>query len=376
MFHMADVAAWMMGNLLGSTHVIVPAFEPGAVARAMAEHDVTDALLVPTMLRLLADSPAAREVDLSGVKGVMYGASPMSEAVERSTKLLPNASFAQAHGMTELAPVATLLRPDDHHDATRRRSAGRSTIGNEVRIVDLDDRELPRGEVGEIVVRGDQVMLGYWNKPEETAFALRGGFMQTGDAGYMDEDGFVFVVDRIKDMIVTGGENVYSVEVENALARHPAVASCAVIGIPSETYGEQVHAVVVLQPGAEVDERRQGAQAPAPAGPTGPTAAPRSTSPLPSSSPLVGRLSSGPRAQQRDAVAGEVVQNRLAARASKQQRQQWPLYLRAGAMCPVGVGGYQRDAVDAAFGADDGVRALVEVEYLAHGVGGIGVRDS
>ncbi len=255
MFHMADVAAWMIGNLLGSTHVIVPAFEPGAVVRAMVEHEVTDALLVPTMLQLLADHPSASDADLTGVKRIMYGASPMSEAVlERSTKLLPNASFSQAYGMTELAPVATLLRPADHHDPVRRRSAGRSTVGNEVRIVDPDDHELPRGEVGEIVVRGDQVMLGYWGKPEETATALRGGFMHTGDAGYMDEDGFVFVVDRIKDMIVTGGENVYSVEVEKALARHPAVASCAVIGIPSETYGEQVHAVVVLQPGAQVDQ--------------------------------------------------------------------------------------------------------------------------
>jgi acyl-CoA synthetase (AMP-forming)/AMP-acid ligase II len=254
MFHMADVAAWMIGNLLGSTHVVVPAFEPNAVVRALIEHEVTDALLVPTMLQLLADHPAAQAADLSSVKGVMYGASPMSEAVlDRSTKLLPNASFAQAYGMTELAPVATLLRPVEHQDPVRRRSAGRATVGNEVRIVDPDDRELPRGEVGEIVVRGDQVMLGYWNKPEETAFALRGGFMHTGDAGYMDEDGYVFVVDRIKDMIVTGGENVYSVEVEKALAHHPAVASCAVIGIPSETYGEQVHAVVVLQPNARVD---------------------------------------------------------------------------------------------------------------------------
>jgi acyl-CoA synthetase (AMP-forming)/AMP-acid ligase II len=253
MFHLADIAAWNMGQLLDSAHVIVPAFEPGAVFRAITEHGVTDALLVPTMIQMLADHPDAADHDLGGLRHVMYGASPISEAVlDRASKVFPGAEFAQCYGMTELSPVATLLLPEDHEDPVLRRSAGRAVVDLEVRIVGPDDVELPRGEVGEVVARGDSVMQGYWNRPEETAAALRGGWMHTGDGAYMDEDGYVFIVDRVKDMIVTGGENVYSVEVEKAIALHPAVASCAVIGVPDDAYGERVHAVVVLLPGTEL----------------------------------------------------------------------------------------------------------------------------
>ena len=171
--------------------------------------------------------------------------------LERTKKALPNVRLMQAYGMTELSPVTTLLRLADHEGA-RIRSAGRAAPHSEVRILDADDNEVPRGTVGEICSYGGHVMLGYWNKPEETAAAIRNGWMHSGDGGYMDDDGFVFVVDRIKDMIVTGGENVYSAEVEQAVARHPAVASCAVIGIPDPEWGEAVHAVVVLAPGATV----------------------------------------------------------------------------------------------------------------------------
>jgi acyl-CoA synthetase (AMP-forming)/AMP-acid ligase II len=151
--------------------------------------------------------------------------------------------------MTELAPVATLLTPADHDDPTLRRSAGRAAPHTEVRIVDPDGQEVPRGDVGEVIVRGDNVMLGYWNRPEDTAEAVRDGWMHTGDGGRLDEHGYLFIVDRIKDMIITGGENVYSAEVENALASHPAVAVVAVIGVPDPAWGERVHAVVVLLPG-------------------------------------------------------------------------------------------------------------------------------
>jgi acyl-CoA synthetase (AMP-forming)/AMP-acid ligase II len=253
MFHLADIAAWNMGQLLGTTHVIVPSFEPVAVCRAITTHGVTDALLVPTMIQMVADHPGTPDHDLGGLRHVMYGASPISEAVlDRASKVFYGAEFTQAYGMTELSPIATLLVPEDHQDPVLRRSAGRAVVDLEVRIVDPDDVELPRGEVGEVVARGDSVMQGYWNRPEETAAALRGGWMHTGDGGYMDPDGYVFIVDRIKDMIVTGGENVYSVEVEKAIALHPAVASCAVIGVPDDAYGERVHAVVVLQPGASL----------------------------------------------------------------------------------------------------------------------------
>ncbi|GAA1656207.1 long-chain fatty acid--CoA ligase [Fodinicola feengrottensis] len=249
MFHMADVASWTAGMQLGCTHVMVPSFTPLGVLAAISEHRITATLLVPTMIQLMVDHPEATSHDLSSMQNVLYGASPISDAVlERARKVFSSASFTQAYGMTELSPVTTLLLPDEHDDPVLRRCAGRAVPHAEVRIVDPDDQEVPRGKVGQIVARGDHVMLGYWNRPEETADALRGGWMHTGDGGYMDENGYVFVVDRIKDMIVTGGENVYSAEVENALARHPAVASCAVIGVPDEQWGERVHAVVVLQP--------------------------------------------------------------------------------------------------------------------------------
>lgn len=259
MFHLADIGAWNARNLVGGTHVFVPAFDPVAVVEATSRYGVTDTLLVPTMIQMLVDSPAAQKGDLSSLQHLIYGASPISETLlERVEKVMPTAGLVQAYGMTELSPVATVCDADSHRNPTLRRSAGRAAPHSEVRIVDDNDAEVPRGTVGEVVVRGGHVMLGYWNQPEETARALRGGWMHTGDGAYMDECGYVFIVDRMKDMIVSGGENVYSAEVENALAKHPAVAACAVIGVPDEDWGERVHAVVVRAAGTEatVDELR------------------------------------------------------------------------------------------------------------------------
>lgn len=254
MFHLADLAAWIARNQVGGSHVIVPMFTPDGVLAAIEQHRPTDALLVPTMIQMLVDAPGIKEVDVSSMQKVLYGASPISEALlERVARVLPDVALTQAYGMTELAPVATMLPPAAHRDPVLRRSAGRAAPHAEVRIVDADDNEVPRGTVGEIVVRGGHVMLGYWNRPEETAAALVDGWMHTGDGGRMDEQGYVYVVDRIKDMIVSGGENVYSAEVENAVAQHASVAACAVIGVPDEEWGERVHAVVVLRPGAALD---------------------------------------------------------------------------------------------------------------------------
>ncbi len=192
MFHLADLAFWGVTVLLGGSHVILPAFDPVAVATTIEDYQVTDVLLVPTMIQMMVDHADVASHDLTSLRSVAYGASPIPQAaLERAMKAFPSASFTQAYGMTEVAPVATLLSP--------------------------------AGTVGEIVVRGGHVMQGYWNKPEETAAALRGGWMHTGDGGYLDEQGYLYVVDRLKDMIVSGGENVYSGEVENAVARHPAV---------------------------------------------------------------------------------------------------------------------------------------------------------
>ncbi|TWS98451.1 long-chain fatty acid--CoA ligase [Reyranella sp. CPCC 100927] len=259
MFHLANGAAMYSLLLSGGSNVIIQGFTPEGVMAAMQRDRVTDVLLVPTMIQMLIDHPALPNYDLSSLKTIAYGASPISEAMlDRAMQALPHVHFIQAYGMTELAPIATLLHWNEHigegRAKGRHRGAGRATLGCEVRIVDADDKPVPRGTVGEIVVRGDNVMMGYWERPEETARAVIDGWMHTGDGGYMDDDGFIYVVDRVKDMIITGGENVYSVEVENAIAQHPAVAQCAVIGIPSDRWGEQVHAVVVTKSGATVTE--------------------------------------------------------------------------------------------------------------------------
>lgn len=257
MFHLADMgmanAHWIEGN----THVLLPAFHPEAVLDAIARERVSHVLLVPTMIQMLVDHPAIGQPrDLSSLRSIIYGASPIAEAVlARAMAALPGVGFVQAYGMTELAPLATRNPAYFHTVEGRRhgklRSAGRAGFCTEVRIVDGGGRELPRGTVGEVAVRGPNVMQGYWKKPEQTAQAIRDGWMHTGDGAWMDEDGFIFVVDRLKDMIISGGENVYSGEVENALAQHPAVQACAVIGIPSAQWGEAVHAVVVLKPGLD-----------------------------------------------------------------------------------------------------------------------------
>ena len=256
MFHLADMGLAMAHWFEGNTHVIIPSFSPDAVLDAIARFRVSHALLVPTMIQMLVDHPSMQGPrDLSSMKSIVYGASPIAEAVlDRAMRALPAVGFAQAYGMTELSPLATVNPAYNHSLEGRKlgklRSAGRAGYCVELRIVDSEGKEVPRGTVGEVTVRGPNVMLGYWKQPEQTAKALRKGWMHTGDAAWMDEDGYIFIADRLKDMIISGGENIYSAEVENALAQHPAVAACAVIGIPSEQWGEAVHAVVIPKSGA------------------------------------------------------------------------------------------------------------------------------
>ncbi|MDQ2637122.1 MAG: long-chain-fatty-acid--CoA ligase, partial [Actinomycetota bacterium] len=255
MFHLGALSAWNVGLLSHCVHVIVPMFSADAVVEAIQTHRVNDVRLVPTMMHMLLDSLDRSTAEVDSVSHISYGASPISQPLlRRARKRFPSAKFVQAYGMTELSPVACMLSPDEHDDPTLSRSCGRPAAHVEVRIVDQDDNEVPRGVIGEIIVRGENVMLGYLNRTEDTAEALRGGWMHTGDAGRMDERGYVFVVDRIKDMIITGGENVYSAEVESVLAQHEAVAQCAVIGVPDDKWGERVHAVVVTHAGVTVSE--------------------------------------------------------------------------------------------------------------------------
>ena len=259
MFHVAacGVTILMMAKL--TPIVVVPYFDEVMVMAAITNHRANDMFLVPIMIKRLIEHPRFAEFDLSSIKLLSYGASPMEAALlQQAMDAFPSAQFTQAYGMTELSPTIAVLPPKDHlpgpNQATMLRAAGKTAPIAEVRIVDGDDNELPTGQVGEIAARGPMVMRGYWNKPKETADALRGGWMHTGDMGYMDENGYLYVVDRLKDMIVSGGENVYSAEVENALAQMPQVFMSAVIGVPDAQWGERVHAVVHLREGASVTE--------------------------------------------------------------------------------------------------------------------------
>lgn len=257
MFHIADLIWFSAVSFMAGTHVIIPMFTPDGTLAAIEKHKPSQVLLVPVMLQLVMQSEKLAQTDVSSLRQIAYGASPITQAVlVNAFKKFPNSSFIQAFGQTELSPIASVLSADYHvlegPKAGKLRSAGRATRVCEIKVVDADMQELPRGDVGQIAVKGPTTMLGYWNKPEVTAETIRDGWLLTGDAGYMDEDGFIFLMDRVKDMIVTGGENVYSAEVENALGQHPAVATSAVIGIPSEQWGESVHALVILHPGAEI----------------------------------------------------------------------------------------------------------------------------
>ncbi|PQP20049.1 fatty-acid--CoA ligase [Rhodococcus opacus] len=255
MFHLADLFAWNLVMVGGGTHYAIPSFEPERVLQLIEEHRIQGTTLVPTMIQMLTDHEDAAHRVLSSLEVVLYGAAPISMALlRRALAAFPAARFTQAYGMTEAAAAVTLLMPEDHNVEGRRTSAGRPMLHTDIRIVDETGTEADRGVIGEITLRSDSVMLGYWNRPDETHAVLRDGWYFSGDAGYMDDNGYVFAVDRLKDLIITGGENVYSVEVENAISSHPAVHSCAVIGIPDEKWGETVHAVVIRKPATQVTE--------------------------------------------------------------------------------------------------------------------------
>lgn len=254
MFHIADFGLAMPHWIAGNTHSILPGFEPQAVLQAIDRDRITNTVLVPTMIQMLADHPAIRQgYDLSSLKTVAYGASPMSETLlDRAMEAFPDTDFVQLYGMTEMGPLTVNpanYRPGIGQERAKLQSAGTASNSVELRIVDSEGREIPCGTVGEVLARGGSLMQGYWNKPAQTAEAIRDGWYHTGDGAYLDEDGYLYIVDRIKDMIVSGGENIYSAEVENAISKHPAVAACAVIAVPGTQWGETVHASVVLAAG-------------------------------------------------------------------------------------------------------------------------------
>lgn len=261
MFHIADWCMCVGAAIVAGSNYFLPAFDPAEVLGHIERQRIQKLLMVPTMINMVVHHPDLPERNLESLETVMYGASPMPESViQRALEVLPHTRFCQAYGQTEAAPILTMLRPEYHTldpdspYSGKIKSAGQAVPGVELAVLGQDDQPVATGEVGEVCARGPNVMLGYRNLEDQSQATLRGGWLHTGDGGRLDEDGFLYIVDRVKDMIISGGENVYSAEVENVLFQHPAVAQCAVIGVPDEKWGERVHAIVVLKDGAAASE--------------------------------------------------------------------------------------------------------------------------
>jgi len=254
MFHAADLWSVYMLAMQGSANFYLPTFDPEAFLKQVETHRITETIIVPTMINMMLHHPPFEDFDLSKLRTIMYGASPMpAPLIELAMRKLPHVQFIQGYGMTETSPMLTTLRHEDHRGA-RLAAAGKPVLGVEVRVVDFEDRDVPTGECGEVIARGANIMKGYWNRPEISKEALRGGWMHTGDLGRLDDDGFLYILDRKKDMIKPGAENVYSPEVESMILGHPAVLEAAVIGVPDAKWGEAIRAVVVCRDGCSLHE--------------------------------------------------------------------------------------------------------------------------
>jgi long-chain acyl-CoA synthetase len=259
LYHMGAVFMGTTYAALGCTQVILERFDAAEVLETIERERVTTCLLVPTMLNMVLNEPSIHERDLSSLRLIFYGGSTITKPVLRRAIETIGCGFTQGYGLTETIE-ATFLTADDHRldddplHERRLASAGREAVNAEVRVVDEEGRDLPPGEVGEVLIRSPSVIREYWRAPEATSGALRDGWFHTGDLGYRDDDAYLFIVDRKKDMIISGGVNVYPKEVEEVLFAHPSVLEAAVIGLPDDTWGEAVTAVVVVRPGCELTE--------------------------------------------------------------------------------------------------------------------------
>ena len=259
LFHIGGSGWATAGQYNGCKSIILrETTDIGGMVKMIGQHRITHAFMVPALLAFTLMVPDIDKADFSSLKLIAYGASPISEQVLAASLKTFKCNFVQVYGLTETTGVVTMLMHEDHDvDGPKKhllRSCGKPSMGVELKIVDESGKELPAGEVGEIIIRSRQVMKGYWNMPQETAKSIRNGWFYTGDAGYKDKEGYVYIHDRVKDMIVSGGENVYPAEVENALMKHPAIQDVAVIGIPDDRWGEVPLAIVVRKPGVEVTE--------------------------------------------------------------------------------------------------------------------------
>jgi long-chain acyl-CoA synthetase len=256
MFHTGGILATLATVWAGGTHVVMPRFDPDLAVDLIEREAVTHTLLVPTMLAAAAGAQLARPRDVSSLRYLSHGASPISaETLRRTRQAFPNAELLHVYGTTETTPITTLLPHEERIlDTPLVHSCGQPAMGVDMRVVNDAMEDLPPGAVGQMAVRSPSVMAGYWRKPEATAEVMRCGWYLTGDLGYRDEESYIYLVDRAKDMIVSGGENIYSTEVEDALGSHPAVREVAVFGVPDPRWGEAVYAVVFATQQVTADE--------------------------------------------------------------------------------------------------------------------------
>ncbi|MCJ8206414.1 long-chain-fatty-acid--CoA ligase [Pseudomonas sp. RGM2987] len=254
--HVAGAMLGIYGLAMGSRVIVTSEFVPAEIAATIDKEHVTLTLMVPVMIRGLLAAMEKTGLACKSLKTILYGAAPMATSLLRhAMEALPNSGFGQLYGLTETSGPITYLSPEDHHsivsgNADLALSCGAATASVELRVVDPYGLPLPPGEIGEITCRSSQVMKGYWKRPTETLAAIQDGWFYTGDMGYLDASGYLFIYDRKRDMIITGGENVYPAEVENILYSHPAIQDVAIIGVPDEQWGEAVKAVAVLKPDA------------------------------------------------------------------------------------------------------------------------------
>jgi fatty-acyl-CoA synthase len=255
-FGIAGIGWFMHGFVAGAVNVVMPQFIPQEAVRLIRDQKVTITFAAPAMLQMLMAEREAGPVAFASLRKIAYGAAPMSEALLRQCLAAFGCEFTQIYASTETGSVAVCLPPEDHQPGRGRlNSVGRPCPGNEVKVIGPDGAELPPGEIGQICIRTASRMLGYWNLPEATAKTMVGEWLHMGDAGYLDEDGYVHLCDRINDTIIVAGQNIYPAEVESQLAEHPSVADAAVVGLPDERWGEAVHACVVLRPGTTASPR-------------------------------------------------------------------------------------------------------------------------
>ncbi len=255
-FHIGGTGYGLTVMTNGATGVITREFDPGGVLDLIEVHGISKIFMVPAAMQIIVNQPGAREVDFSRLRHIAYGASPIPLDLLRQCIDIFQCGFVQMYGMTETSGTIAALPPEDHDPAgnERMRSVGKPLRGVEMRVIDGDSNVLPPRAIGEIAIRAQANMREYWDRPEATAETIDGdGWLRTGDAGYTDEDGYFYLHDRVKDIIISGGENVYPAEVENAIYGHPAVADVAVVGVPDAKWGEAIKACVVLKDGQRVD---------------------------------------------------------------------------------------------------------------------------